>query len=454
MASEPTPTVYLPIETLSRELDARLLLASRLLRQRIPVVIGQQWLINQNLANGYPPGWVLLKGLNRIQAGVAIHLSKLGNVVMACDEEALGLSYETFMSQDIFPDTAPYYASVFAQGDFHRKVVMKRTGCRPEQVITVGNARLDLLKPRFRKIYDAEVAEIRERLGEFVLFNTNTGYVHSVWESEEEQERVLIRIGWLDKAKPETYDLYRRIVALDYSNYDLTRTTVRGLATADPSIKIVVRPHPAENTGAWLTEFTDLPNVEVVREGGIAPMLLAARLVLHTGCTTGVEATLLNRPTMSILPDDPKQDQWQWFVANHIVPTAVGAVEAEEKVRAFLAGMLDLESDRQAERHAARDLYFSGLDGDFVFDVKAETILKQIRDHKLLDAQYAWAPKDPQKVLTTMERSEYFRRKMSISLEEITERYRFLLHHARGGRPTRIRQLGDSVFLFENSETV
>jgi len=27
-----------------------------------------------------------------------------------------------------------------------------------------------------------------------------------------------------------------------------------------------------------------------------------------------------------------------------------------------------------------------------------------------------------------------------------------LLHHAGGGRPTSIRQIGDSVFLFENNE--
>ena len=49
--------------------------------------------------------------------------------------------------------------------------------------------------------------------------------------------------------------------------------------------------------------------------------------------------------------------------------------------------------------------------------------------------------------------SDYFKRKILISLEDITQIHRQLLHYARGGCPTRIRQIGDRVFLFENSES-
>lgn len=452
MALEPTSTVYLPIETLSRELDARLLLASRLLRHHVPVVIGQQWLVNQNLALGYPPGSVLLKGMNRIQAGVAMHLASRGNIVFACDEEALSLSSDAFMSRDIFPSIVESCALIFAQGAFHRQAVINRTGCSPDKVVAVGNARLDLLRPVFRGIHDREVAQIKARLGDFVLFNTNTGVVHSAWGGEEEHEQVMIRTGWLDKNQPWTFDMHRRTVALDHINYDLTRETIRGLATGEPSLKIVLRPHPAENTDAWLTEFTDLPNVEVIREGGVAAMILASRLVLHTGCTTGVEAMLMDHSTMSIRPDDREQDQWQWFVSNHVNPIAIGAAEAIEKTRGFLAGTLDLEADRLEQRRAARKLHFSGLDGDYVFETTANRILDHIRARTLHDRNYRWSPSRPDKVIGAIERAAYFKRKMSISLEEITERYRFLLHHARGGRPTSIRQIGDSVFLFENNE--
>lgn len=452
MVSDPTSTVYLPIETLSRELDGRLLLASRLLRHHVPVVIGQQWLLHQNLVGGYPPGSVLLKGLNRVQAGVAMHLTSLGNICFACDEEALGQSSDALMSRDIFPGIADSCALIFAQGEFHRAALEHRTGCSRDKIVPVGNARLDLLRPAFRGLHDREVAEIKARHGNFVLFNTNAGFVHSTWGSLEEHERVLVHIGWLNEDEPWTFDLHRRAVALDYLNYDLTKDTVRGLAIGDPTLKIVVRPHPAEHSDAWLDEFKDLPNVDVIREGSHTAMILASRLVLHTGCTTGIEAALLDQPTMTIRPDDPEQDQWQWFVSNHVNPVATGADEAVDKTLRFLAGTLDIESDRRAERKAAQNLYFSGLHGEFVFETIGKKILDHIQARKLHDPNYKWSAVNPEKVLGAIDRTEYFKRKMSISLEEITERYRFLLHHARGGRPTTIRQIGDSVFLFENSE--
>ncbi|MDA9975678.1 hypothetical protein N9F34_02485 [Alphaproteobacteria bacterium] len=72
---------------------------------------------------------------------------------------------------------------------------------------------------------------------------------------------------------------------------------MRALANAEPALKLVLRPHPAENTNAWLEKFTDPPNVEVIREGSHATMILGSRLVLNTGCTIGVESMSLDRPT-------------------------------------------------------------------------------------------------------------------------------------------------------------
>jgi hypothetical protein len=209
---------------------------------------------------------------------------------------------------------------------------------------------------------------------------------------------------------------------------------------------------PRIPSAAWLEEFTDLPNVEVTREGSHAAMIFGSRLVLRTGCTTGVESMLLDHPTMSIRPDDPERNQWQWFVSNHINPVAIGSWEAVAKTQRFLAGTLDLEIDRVEERHTARSRHFSGLDGGFAFEETARIILENLRARNVLDPGYQWATLKRESVIDTIDRAAYFKRKMSISLEDISERYRFLLHHARGGRPTSIRQIGDSVFLFENNE--
>ncbi|MDA9975679.1 hypothetical protein N9F34_02490 [Alphaproteobacteria bacterium] len=104
------------------------------------------------------------------------------------------------------------------------------------------------------------------------------------------------------------------------------------------------------------------------------------------------------------------------------------------------------------KRHTDRRRSFSGLVGDFAFEETAHIILENLRARNVFDPGYQWAALKRENVIDTTDWAAYFKRKMSISLEDISERYRFLLHHARGGRPTSIRQIGDSFFLFENNE--
>jgi hypothetical protein len=57
--------VYLPIELLAREFDSKVLLAAELAARGVPVVLGQQWMLFENLER-LPPGVVLFKSFNRI----------------------------------------------------------------------------------------------------------------------------------------------------------------------------------------------------------------------------------------------------------------------------------------------------------------------------------------------------------------------------------------------------
>ncbi|MDA9975677.1 hypothetical protein N9F34_02480 [Alphaproteobacteria bacterium] len=77
------------------------------------------------------------------------------------------------------------------------------------KVVVVDKTQLDLLRPGFRHFHDREVAEIKARLGDFVLFNTNTGIDHSAWGSFEDHENVMVRNGWLDKEDLWAFDMHR-----------------------------------------------------------------------------------------------------------------------------------------------------------------------------------------------------------------------------------------------------
>jgi hypothetical protein len=69
-----------------------------------------------------------------------------------------------------------------------------------------------------------------------------------------------------------------------------------------PERRFVLRPHPGEKTGVWRDQLAELRNVSMERGGSAAAWALAADLLIHNSCTTGLEAGLLGRPTLSFCP--------------------------------------------------------------------------------------------------------------------------------------------------------
>ena len=53
---------------------------------------------------------------------------------------------------------------------------------------------------------------------------------------------------------------------------------------------IVVRPHPSENFETWRALARTLPNLDVEASGSAVDQAARAALVIHNGCTTGLEA--------------------------------------------------------------------------------------------------------------------------------------------------------------------
>ena len=90
------PILYVPVESRDREFDARLLVAFAAAERGLLVAFGQQTALFGNL-HRLPPGILLLKGLNRVQRRVVELAGEFGHVVVASDEEAVGLSDPAYM---------------------------------------------------------------------------------------------------------------------------------------------------------------------------------------------------------------------------------------------------------------------------------------------------------------------------------------------------------------------
>lgn len=327
------PIVYLPLEMKSREFASKALLAAELACRGVPVVIGQQWLLYGNLAK-LPPGVVMFKSYNQLHLGAMQVARQAGHRVVAQEEELLGIVSEKVIADSVPPALFKLADVLASHGSFEQHQIERLRGEAGPKVVTTGNGRIDILKPAFRSLYETEMSRLARKLGEYVLVNTNYGVIHNVWGDLDQVKALFARAGAYNEHDPQSVAEFEERVLWEKDNFAAVVELVRELVRRRPGLKIVVRPHPAEDLKHWHGVFGDMPDVIVVREGSHVPWTLAARMLLHTSCTTGMEAQVAGQYAVSYVP----RDSWfnSLFVSNHINPLARTHAQALDAIERFL----------------------------------------------------------------------------------------------------------------------
>lgn len=337
------PIIYMPLESKVRELPSRVLLARYLMRAGFRVVLG----FGPTVVSGsrwFPKGLYLIKGLNSVQRQMAEIFKKQGHRVLAIDEEALGLADEWFIAKNVDPEIVPLVDQVFCQGPRQLGALKKYFAFTDAQLPLSGSSRVDFLMPPLKAVFNQEIAEIRKRYGRFVLINTNSGSVNNLWGDPRRYLGLLIEVGWYDPNNPADQALVDDHLAHDRNNLKALRDLIQVLARRRPDIRVIVRPHPSERSKIWEDIAIDLPSVTVVSNTNPHPWLEAAELVVTTGCTTGLEAALLNTPAVSLNVEADGHKFSSYFVANEINVLIRSVDEAFQRVADHWDGLIDLAS--------------------------------------------------------------------------------------------------------------
>src|SRR5262249_29617695 len=152
--------------------------------------------------------------------------------------------------------------------------------------------------PEFAGSHRPEVERLRAEHGRFILINTNLGFTNSGKGTTEQMVRKLERGGKFDRRKPEDAAFLARHPHLERASLAGITGLLPKLAAAFPEHRIILRPHPSENAVPWKAIVAEIPRAEMLRQGAAVPWMLAADLLIHTYCTTGVEAFALGRPAI------------------------------------------------------------------------------------------------------------------------------------------------------------
>ncbi|MFN0075070.1 MAG: surface carbohydrate biosynthesis protein [Prosthecobacter sp.] len=292
--------IFIPVEISAREFDAKLLMAVHLVEDDTRVFVGETKSIHR-LAAGFKNG--LYVGKQAVLGGASPNLKKYHalkkdghRVLFQAEEELLLDASKVDMSQFLMMFDPRWISTddyVCAWGEVTAAMFKSAAPDHAPHIIATGHPKFDLCKSRFSRFFDAEVADIRRRFGDFVLLNTKFAFASNF-------AALVSAIKDFSDDKPDNYWLgfFKYHSDLQSAYICLAARLSRELA----GVNIVLRPHPGENPAAYREVLQAYPNVHVLTEGSVVPWLAAARALVHTGCTTALEAVRLTPTIINYQP--------------------------------------------------------------------------------------------------------------------------------------------------------
>lgn len=275
--------LYLPVEVKVRELDAKLLLAYYAVKEGYRVIIGEHKMV-ELASTIYPKGIFFSKGYPRgFRKRVITNAINSGHKVVELDEEGLLISNPNqYLSSRMANELMGVVSQEYCWGNFQKQVITSANPKSENKCYIVGNPRFDLLAPKYNIIYETDAQKIRNIYDKFILINTRFSIYNSLNGITNQNNHYM-----------STY--FKKL-------YDSFIEMIKRVCQKYPDINFVVRPHPGENVETYRNALSNYKNVYVVHEGNIISWIKAATVVLHNGCTSSIEAFLLEKPIISYMP--------------------------------------------------------------------------------------------------------------------------------------------------------
>jgi surface carbohydrate biosynthesis protein len=361
-------TLIIPVESQVRELDAKILLSCVAAERGFPVIIGSRAFTHFQAAS-IPRGIYLAKSMRSLSNSMFKILRQLGHEIIAWEEEALvHPPAATYFSLRLSPLTIKNVSHVFAWGQ-ENVDLLRQYPALPENlpIHITGNPRGDMLRSEIRPYFATEVERLRNLYGDFILINTNFSDVnpyipHVGLFLPTKNHLKPARLGQagmgMSREFAEGLRDHKLAILGDF------KQLIPMLEQAFPELTIVVRPHPSESYQLYHEIAAKCPRVIITNQGNVIPWLLAAKAMVHNGCTTGLEAYVLGAPAISYLATLNKYYDYDFQgLPTKLSYQCFNFQELAETLSQILRG--DLGAAESQERQDLIDYYLAARDGPF-----------------------------------------------------------------------------------------
>lgn len=292
-----------PIETSARELDHKIMMSILMAKENRVIYVGDQQIIrtlSRVLKGGVFYGKHLFGKPMFSDTGYYERLKERGFKIVHLNEEGAvwpGLEKEWgyIMRQSERPSVLSKDDFMAVWGQWQKEFDESYEEVKATIEVT-GHPRFDLYNERYRDYFLEDTKDLVKKYGDYILVNTSFSYANN----GEDGVNFIFKPTISYNSKDVEHRKYR------FKRWKNQMFSVAGIVNLIneislmyPEKKIVLRPHPSENTKYYKEIFQNISNVFVIYSGTVTPWILGCKLLIHNGCTTAIEATLANKPVIN-----------------------------------------------------------------------------------------------------------------------------------------------------------
>jgi surface carbohydrate biosynthesis protein len=287
--------IILLIETVSREMASKFLLAEALLNNNNEVILGNThemffqllWVKHDILflTNGdYSREKITLLKILKKRGTKIILLENEGGIFQNINQQYSRLSKDVLDFVDIY----------FTWGELIKEFVLSKSLISPNKIVVSGSPFFDTLLPE-------------------------NNYVHDIFNNTLQLPKKYILINTrFSLANESVIGQYKNITTKEEIDFDskLIEYFIELAILLSKNYYIVFRPHPSENMDFYVEKFLENSNILVTRVNSAQFWINNCECLIHNGCTTGIEGILAGKKVISYMPI--RNDKFDMHLPNSV----------------------------------------------------------------------------------------------------------------------------------------
>ena len=297
--------LFLPLHVWDRELDSRIYLAVLASSKGITSAIGHEYNLAQ-IYKYYNSSSLFRHGRPRDNYRIEWNndIIKNGGIASIVDEEGgndLEFNIKSLKNSflpGVNQKSLSLCSSIYTWNTLENEIVLK-TGSGLDKEINKKlklrmNSRLELLLPQARSYFDRRTNAIREFFGDYILISDNFG--KNGFGGTKKDPRQFLGNDTSKEAIKERMDQHNTI---QEQSKQFTKI-IQKIIENNPDIQFIFRPHPISSNIEWGKALGEHRNLYIIYKDTIEPWINNSKLLIHAGCTTGLQAKFLNADIIDI----------------------------------------------------------------------------------------------------------------------------------------------------------